>query len=57
MVATQRAIAMLDAEVSRQAMMMSFERLFLLYGLALTLALPLLLLMKKARGARGGTAH
>src|SRR5205814_754612 len=36
-VATQRAIAMLDAEVSRQAMMMSFERLFLLYGLALTL--------------------
>jgi DHA2 family multidrug resistance protein len=56
-VATQRAIAMLDAEVSRQAMMMSFERLFLLYGLAIMLALPLLLLMKPARGARGGAAH
>ena len=56
-VAEQRAIAMLDGEVTRQAFMLSFERLFLLFGFGLALALPLLLLMRRARGARPGAAH
>jgi MFS transporter, DHA2 family, multidrug resistance protein len=53
-----RAIAMLDGEVTRQALMLSFERLFLLFGISLAAALPLLLLMRKSKGfAGGGDAH
>ena len=38
--------------------MLSFEKLFLLFGFAFVLAVPLLLLMRKGRGPqRGGEAH
>ncbi len=56
-IAEQRAIAILDAQVTRQALMLSFERLFLLFGLGFALALPLLLLMRRAQGIRRGGGH
>ena len=56
-VADHDAIAILDREVTRQALMLSFERIFLLFGLGFLLATPLLLLMRKGRGFRGGAAH
>jgi len=43
--------------VTRQAMMISFERLFLLFGLTFLASLPLLLLMKRGRAAGGSLAH
>src|SRR4029079_10637906 len=55
-VAEQHAIALLDAQVTRQALMLSFERLFLLFGFGFVVAMPLLLLMRKGRGFRGGAA-
>jgi DHA2 family multidrug resistance protein len=55
--AETKAIALLDGLVTRQALMISFERLFLLFGTAFLLALPLLLLMRKSRGFGGGGAH
>jgi DHA2 family multidrug resistance protein len=55
--AEARALATLNAQVTRQAMMLSFERLFLLFGWSFALALPLLLLMRKGRGFSGGGAH
>jgi len=55
-VAASRALAILDGQVTRQAMMLSFERLFLLFGVAFVLGLPLLLLMRNARGFQGGDA-
>jgi len=51
-VAEIRALAVLDAAVRRQAMMLSFERIFQLFGTAFLLALPLLLLMKWYRSGR-----
>ena len=56
-VAEHDAIAVLDTQVTRQAMMLSFERLFLLFGMGLALATPLLLLMRKGRGFQGGGSH
>ena len=53
--AESRAIAMLDAQVTRQALMLSFEKLFLMFGLGFGLALPLLLLMRRGKGIPGGT--
>ncbi|MBX6365037.1 MAG: DHA2 family efflux MFS transporter permease subunit [Gemmatimonadetes bacterium] len=47
----QRALALVDGGVTRQAMMLSFEKLFLLFGFAIALGLPLLLLMRKPIGA------
>jgi DHA2 family multidrug resistance protein len=38
-----KALALLNTAVGRQALMLSFERLFLLFGLAFVLSLPLLL--------------
>jgi hypothetical protein len=38
-------------------MMLSFERLFLLFGFAFAIALPLLLFMRKKQGFTGGGAH
>jgi len=55
-VAERQAIAIINAQVTRQALMLSFERLFLLYGLGLTLAMPLVLAMRKSRGAQAGQA-
>jgi len=54
--AENKAIALLDGLVTKQALMLSFERLFLLFGFAFALALPLLLLMKKGKGFQGGGA-
>jgi DHA2 family multidrug resistance protein len=54
--AERHAIAILDGQVTRQAMMLSFERLFLLFGTGFVLATPLLLLMRKGRGFQGGGA-
>jgi len=36
--------------------MMSFEQLFLLFGTAFVLSLPLLLLMHRSKGLPGGNA-
>ncbi|HET9982232.1 MAG TPA: DHA2 family efflux MFS transporter permease subunit [Longimicrobiales bacterium] len=49
--AQQRALAFLDGSVARQATMLSFEKLFLLFGFAIALGIPLLLLMRKPIGA------
>ncbi len=48
-VAETKAIGLLDGLVTRQAMMLSFERLFLLFGFSFLIALPLLLLMRPGR--------
>jgi DHA2 family multidrug resistance protein len=49
-----KAVAILNQLVTRQALMLSFEQLFLLFGVAFLLALPLLLLMHKSKGGPGG---
>ena len=54
--ADRNALAIIDSQVTRQAMMLSFERLFLLFGLGIGLAPPLLLLMRKGKGFQGGGA-
>ena len=43
---------MLNQQVAQQAAMLSFERLFLLFGIALLCALPLLLAMRRTRFLR-----
>jgi DHA2 family multidrug resistance protein len=56
--ATQRAYAMLFANVEQQARMVSFVYLFRLLGVIFLLLLPLVLLMKKPRGRAGAAgAH
>jgi DHA2 family multidrug resistance protein len=55
--AQAKALKLLDAAVGRQALMLSFEQLFLLFGGAFTLSLPLLLFMHRAKGGPGGGAH
>jgi MFS transporter, DHA2 family, multidrug resistance protein len=52
--AQQKAVALLEAEVTRQAAMIAFERLFMLFGLAFLVVLPLVAFMKRARRAGGG---
>jgi MFS transporter, DHA2 family, multidrug resistance protein len=52
--AEMRALGIMNGEVTQQALMMSFEKLFLLFGWSFALALPLLLLMRKGRGFTGG---
>jgi DHA2 family multidrug resistance protein len=57
-IARQKAVALLEGEVTRQAMMIAFDRLFLMFGLAFLVSLPLLFLMKRARrSGGGGLAH
>src|SRR5581483_7437349 len=58
-IAGTRALAIVNEQVRRQALMLSFEHLFLLFGAAFVLSLPLLLLMHKPRGlpGAGGLAH
>jgi DHA2 family multidrug resistance protein len=51
-----QAIAALNGQVTRQAMMLSFEQLFLLFGWSFALGLPLLLFMRKGKGFTGGGA-
>src|SRR6266566_332171 len=53
-----KALAILNLQVTKQAMMLSFEQLFLLFGACFVLSLPLLLLMHKSRApGGGGMAH
>ena len=54
-----KALKILDLQVTRQAMMLSFEQLFLLFAAVFVLSLPLLLLMHKSKGmpGGGGAAH
>jgi MFS transporter, DHA2 family, multidrug resistance protein len=54
--ARTKALAVLDGLVTRQALMLSFEQLFLLFGSVFVLSLPLLLLMHKSKGMPGGGA-
>ena len=55
-IAQTKAIGFLNGIVTRQAMMLSFEQLFLLFGAAFVLSLPLLLLMHRNKGAPGAGA-
>jgi MFS transporter, DHA2 family, multidrug resistance protein len=49
-----KAVAILNGVVQKQALMLSFEQLFLLFGAVFLLSLPLLLLMRGSRGGPGG---
>ena len=56
--AETRALAMLNAQVTRQAAMLSYEKLFLMFGFGFVIALPLLLFMRRSQGASGEvTSH
>src|SRR5260370_22899844 len=52
--AQTKAIGFLNGVVTKQALMLSFDQLFLLFGTAFVLSLPLLLLMHRSRGMPGG---
>jgi DHA2 family multidrug resistance protein len=54
--APEKALLVLNGLVTRQALMLSFEQLFLLFGACFVLSLPLLLLMHKPKGLPGGPA-
>ena len=54
------ALKVIDGMVTRQAMMLSFEQLFLLFGAVFVISLPLLFLMHRNKGMPGagaGAAH
>ena len=51
-----KALAVVNVQVTRQALMLSFEQLFLLFGACFVLSLPLLLLMHKSKSLPGGGA-
>src|SRR6267154_3199246 len=53
-IAQTKAIGFLNGVVTKQALMLSFDQLFLLFGTAFVLSLPLLLLMHRSRGMPGG---
>jgi DHA2 family multidrug resistance protein len=57
--AKQQALAVLDRQLQGQASVLAFSRLYLLSGIALMCALPLLLLFRsgKSRGLGPGAAH
>src|SRR5436189_3002095 len=54
--AEAKALMVLNGQVTRQAMRLPFEQLFLLFGACFVLSLPLLLLMHKSKGMPGGAA-
>jgi DHA2 family multidrug resistance protein len=54
--ADAKALAIVNSQVTRQALMLSFEQLFLLFGACFVLSLPLLLLMHKSKAMPGGAA-
>lgn len=54
--AEKKALLLLNRQVTEQAAMLSFERLFLCFGIALLAALPLLLFMRRTRFLRRGSA-
>jgi MFS transporter, DHA2 family, multidrug resistance protein len=57
--ANATALRVLDGVVTKQAMMLSFDQLFLLFGACFLFSLPLLLLMHRGRGGpgSGSVAH
>jgi MFS transporter, DHA2 family, multidrug resistance protein len=56
--AQAQALAVINGQVTGQAMMLSFEKMFLLFGIVLFSLLPLLLLMgNKSKTQGGGVAH
>jgi DHA2 family multidrug resistance protein len=57
--AQAKALAIVNATVTKQAMMLSFEHIFLLFGFSFVLALPLLLFMRHraGRSPSGAAAH
>src|SRR6266571_3052767 len=56
--APEKALMVLNGLVTRQALMLSFEQLFLLFGSCFVLSLPLLLLMHKPKRMPGAAmAH
>jgi DHA2 family multidrug resistance protein len=57
-VAQNEALRVIKGQVMRQAAMLSYERIFWMFGLGMVFALPLLLLMRRGRGTPGGgVAH
>src|SRR5260370_544731 len=54
--APEKALMVLNGLVTRQALMLSFEQLFLLFGSCFVLSLPLLVLMHKPKSLPGGTS-
>jgi DHA2 family multidrug resistance protein len=54
--APEKALMVLNGLVTRQALMLSFDQLFLLFGSCFVLSLPLLLLMHKPKSLPGGTS-
>jgi hypothetical protein len=57
-VAEQKALRILDLAVTKQATMLAFERIFLLFGFVFLLSLPLLLFMRRRYGGPdAGPAH
>jgi len=57
-IAQAKALRILDGQVTRQALMLSFDQLFLLFGACFVLSLPLLLVMHKSKGMPGSAmAH
>jgi DHA2 family multidrug resistance protein len=57
--AKQQALAVIDRQITGQASVLAFSKIYLLSGFILVAGLPLLLFWKtgKARGAPGGLAH
>jgi DHA2 family multidrug resistance protein len=55
--AGQRAIALMEATVAKQAAVMSFADCFWIVGVAFVVTLPLLLLLGSGKGASGAEAH
>jgi DHA2 family multidrug resistance protein len=55
-IAQTKAIGFLNGIVTREAMMLSFEQLFLMFGTVFVLSLALLPLMHKSRGMPGSGA-
>ncbi|HEY6223302.1 MAG TPA: DHA2 family efflux MFS transporter permease subunit [Gemmatimonadales bacterium] len=51
-----KAVAIMNLQVMRQAMMLSFDQLFLLFGAVFVLSVPLLLLMHGSKRMPGGAA-
>jgi DHA2 family multidrug resistance protein len=56
--AHQQALAILDRQISVQASVLAFSKIYLLSGILLVAALPLMLLFKTGRGRGfGGSVH
>lgn len=54
-VARAKAVGMLEGAVQRQALMLAFEKIFLLFGLLFLISIPLIMTLRWRRGqVRGG---